>query len=286
MPFEQVSNDLASKKGTGLGLTITNNILQLMDSKIQVKSTLGKGSTFWFELNLPSVDSGNACTPTSSLSTPIGFRGKPRKILIVDDVPANIQLLSSYLKPIGFEIAEAENGKKGLALARSLKPDVILVDLLMPVMNGIEMASQVKADSQLKDIIIFAVSANIQFLDSINQFERKFFTAFVSKPIDLSQLSNLLETHLQLEWIRAETNEININNAGKSLVIPPAEIIEEFLDICNIGDLSQAIETAKLLKQSNEQYALFARRIEKLAANFEQNKLLKFLESIKSKKPL
>ena len=283
LPFEQVSNDLASKKGTGLGLTITDNILQLMESKIEVKSTLGKGSVFWFELNLPTVDSDIVCVPVSQLSPPIGFQGEPRKILIVDDVPANIQVLSGWLTPLGFEIAEAENGEEGLAIASSWQPDIILVDLVMPVMNGIEMTSRVRKDLQLRDIIMFAVSANVQFLDSINQFERELFDAFVSKPIDLSELLNLLGTHLQLEWIQAKTDRTKTETASESLVVPPAEIVEELLNLSNLGDLNQVIETVTLLEQSDDRYSLFIKRTKQLAANFEQNKLLRFLESIKSK---
>ena len=283
LPFEQVSNDLAGKKGTGLGLTITDNILQLMDSEIQVESTLGKGSIFWFDLNLPSIDSDIVCIPVSRLSPPLGFQGESRRILIVDDVPANIKVLSSWLKPLGFEIAEAENGEEGLALARSFKPDVVLVDLIMPVMNGIEMASKVRKDPQLRGIIIFAVSANIQFSGSISQFERELFTAFVSKPIDLSQLLNLLGTYLQLEWIRAETNKINIDTSTESLVLPSAEIIEELFALSNIGDLKQVIETITLLEREDDRYSLFTQRVKQLAANFEQNKLLKFLESVRLK---
>ena len=283
LPFEQVSNDLAGKKGTGLGLTITDNILQLMDSKIQVKSTLGKGSIFWFDLNLSSVDSDIVCVPIAQLSPPIGFQGEPRKILIVDDVPANIQLLSNWLEPLGFEIAKATNGKEGLALARSFHPDAMLVDLLMPVMNGIEMASKVRKDSQLRDIIMFAVSAHAQFSDWIKS-ERELFTAFLSKPVDLNQLLNLLETYLKLEWIRTETNETaNVDNSTEALVIPSAEIIEELFHLSELGDLNQVITEATLLKQSDEQYSLFAQRIEQLAVNFEQNRLLRFLDSLITK---
>ena len=282
LPFEQVSNDLAGKQGTGLGLTISNNILQLMDSKIQVKSTAGQGSIFWFDLHLPRIETDIVCTPIGSISTPVGFQGRARKILIVDDVPANIQVLSGYLKPIGFEIAEATNGQEGLAVARSFKPDAMLLDLVMPVMNGIDMATKVREDIQLKETIIFAVSANVQFSDGI-KLDRQLFNTFVSKPIDLSQLLNLLGTHLKLEWIMADTNTANPDNSPESLVIPPAEIIEELLNLAKLGDINQIIQQTSLLEQSDQKYALFTQQIQQLAVNFEQNNLLTLLEDLKVK---
>ncbi|MGK7936451.1 MAG: PAS domain S-box protein [Xenococcaceae cyanobacterium] len=282
LPFEQISNNLANKKGTGLGLTITDNILQLMDSKIQVKSTLGTGSVFCFELDLPSVDSEIVCAPLFQMFTPIGFRGERRKILIVDDVPANIHLLSSLLKPLGFEIAEAKNGQEGLEIARSFKPDAMLIDLVMPVMNGIEMANKVREDRQLRGIIMIAISANVKFSDGL-KFDRELFTTFLSKPIDLNQLLNLLGDYLQLEWIENENNENNIETSTESLVLPPIEIIEELLNLSKLGDMNEIITKTTLLKQSDEQYSYFAQRVEQLASNYEQNNLLKLLENFQLK---
>ncbi|MDJ0633408.1 MAG: PAS domain S-box protein [Xenococcaceae cyanobacterium MO_188.B29] len=282
LPFEQVSNDLTNQKGTGLGLTITDNILQLMDSKIQIESTLGKGSIFCFDLDLPSINSDLVCDPMSPATTPIGFRGEQRKILVVDDIPANIHLLSSWLKPLGFEIAEAKNGEEGLEIARSFQPDAILVDLMMPVMNGIEMASKVRQEQTLKDIIMIAVSANVQFSDCI-KFDRELFTTFLSKPIDLTQLLNLLEDYLQLEWIENENNQNNIDTSTESLVFPPIEIIEELFNLSKLGDMNGLIQKTNLLEQSDKQYSLFAQRIEQLASNYEQNNLLKLLENLKLK---
>ena len=282
LPFEQVSNNLANKKGTGLGLTITDNILQLMDSKIRLESTLGKGSIFYFDLDLPSIDSDIVRAPLSQLSIPIGFSGERRKILVVDDIPANLHLLSSWLKPLGFEIAEAKNGEEGLEITRSFQPDAILVDLMMPVMNGIEMASKVRQEPQLKDIIMIAVSANVQFSDCI-KFDRELFTNFLSKPIDLNQLLNLLGDYLQLEWIEAENNKNKIDTSTESLVFPSIEIIEELLNLSKLGDMNELIQQTTLLEQSDKQYSLFVQRIEQLASNYEQNNLLKLLENLKLK---
>ena len=281
LPFEQVNDSQVTQEGTGLGLAISINLVQLMGGQIQIKSTHGKGSVFWFDVELPGSDSPTVSPPIKHQSQPVGFRGRSRKILVVDDISDNRYLIASWLTPLGFEIVEAENGQQGLTQAQVIEPDAILLDLVMPVMNGVEMATRVRQDSQLKEVTIIAISANAQFERDI-QSTRELFDAFLSKPVDLTQLLDLLATHLQLEWTTAETGEQHqtpANNLTESLVAPSSEELRKLLQLANIGDINQLLEEAESLEEIDEQYSLFFQQLKQLAMSFEQEKLLKFIEN-------
>ena len=277
LPFEQLSNNARAREGTGLGLTISSNLVQLMDSQIQIKSTLGQGSTFWFDLDLPAVDSTTACVTLENQYRFIGYEGRRRKILVVDDNTDNCQVLVNWLKPLGFELSEAENGRQGLAIARSFQPDLILLDLVMPIMDGVSMATKIRQDSQLKEVLIFAISANAKFTESINS-HHNLFDAFLSKPVDLNQLLDMLEASLELEWITAESTETNLNISTPSQLIPDREQLEELLELAKIGDILQVIAQVESLEKLNERYSLFTRQVKQLANNFQLQKLVALFE--------
>ncbi len=116
-----------------MGLTISQEIVQLMGSKIQIASQVDQGSKFWFDLELLAVEIDLLPSlPEFICQVPRRLR-VPRKILVVDDSYDNRALLLNYLQPFGFEVAEANNGEVGLAMAQTFQPDAILADLLMPI---------------------------------------------------------------------------------------------------------------------------------------------------------
>ncbi|VEP12505.1 Protein-glutamate methylesterase (modular protein) [Hyella patelloides LEGE 07179] len=164
-PFGQVDQSHNNSEGTGLGLSICQNILQLMGSQLHLESKVGQGSRFWFDLDRKEVF-------TCSLPNSREFDGqagqtlvKPCKVLVVDDNADNRMLLVQYLQPLGFTIEEAENGQIGLAIALEFQPDVILVDLLMPVMDGKEMSDRIRQSLDLKVILETATQEIRTLLD-------------------------------------------------------------------------------------------------------------------------
>ncbi|MEQ8958828.1 MAG: PAS domain S-box protein, partial [Coleofasciculus sp. C2-GNP5-27] len=160
LPFEQVKDSSRHHEGTGLGLAITQKLITLMESQIRVESHPGIGSKFWFEVELPDVSTSAKFIPAKPTETIVGYAGNQRKILIVDDRWENCAVLRSVLEPIGFDIQEAANGQEGLDKAREWQPDLILVDIVMPVMNGHQMTQQLRQHPEFKTIPIIAVSAN------------------------------------------------------------------------------------------------------------------------------
>ena len=277
LPFEQVHEAQSDREGTGLGLTISQKLIQLMGSHIQVTSTVGEGSIFWFDLDLPEGDPANVSTTNlQSAIEPTGFHGRARKILIVDDLADNRQLLIQYLQPLGFELAEAENGKQGLAIAENFKPDVILLDMLMPEMDGLEMLKQLRQHPQLKNIMVIFVSANSQFAEQLKTSQLQ-FEDFLSKPVDFNQLLQSLQTHLHLQCLFPESVQ---ESDSVSLVAPPQETLTKLWDLAKMGDMGELEEQINSLEQLDSQYLPFVNKARKLVESFNQNQLIKFLEYI------
>jgi hypothetical protein len=123
-PFEQVAEARRREGGTGLGLAISQQLLHLMGGTIEVRSRLGGGSLFWFDLELPVAEH----RPAASAVAPgivRGYEGRRRKVLIVDDVPQNRAMLMDAPRPLGFDVFDAGNGQECLDRIASIRPDLL-----------------------------------------------------------------------------------------------------------------------------------------------------------------
>jgi signal transduction histidine kinase/ActR/RegA family two-component response regulator len=200
--FEQVGAEKYKREGTGLGLAISQRLVEAMGGQLQVRSELGRGTVFWFELWLPVVVLNIAVNSVDdAFPDIIGYLGPRRKILVVDDNFYNRSVLITILEPLGFELITAEDGKIALEKALTFRPDVILTDLVMPIMTGFELVKQVRNVPELQQVVIIAVSASmLDMSQSPNMLNG--CNAFLSKPIEIDKLLALLETHLNLTWER------------------------------------------------------------------------------------
>lgn len=203
-PFEQFGDIQSTTTGTGLGLSLTKQLIALMNSKIKVKSKLNAGSTFWFDLVLPVLEVYKPI-PKIKIAEIIGYEGERRKLLIVDDKKTNRDLLIRILEPIGFEIDIAGNGQEMLSRVLEAKPDLILLDLFMPGKTGFTAAKELHRIPQLKTLPIIVVSAS-----SIAQEMKDYLgcNAYLTKPIEEEKLLQFLQECLNLEWIRANVTQV------------------------------------------------------------------------------
>ena len=203
-PFKQIGAPKGQTVGTGLGLAISRQLVELMGGQLKVKSELDKGSTFWFELAFPVVEVV-AQAHQKSAAQVVGYKGKRRKLLVVDDQPEHREFLLNLLESLDFEVVTAENGKQGLTTASEILPDLILTDLFMSLISGFGMVQELRQRAEFKDVPIIAISAST-FKGVEKKSQGAGCDAFARKPIDEKQLLALLEQYLQLEWIYEEVS--------------------------------------------------------------------------------
>jgi CheY-like chemotaxis protein len=196
-PFEQLADPSRRRGGSGLGLAISRQLVRLMGSDIEVASEPGQGSRFWFDLRLPIAQ------PAPTQQRPrlfTGYEGPRKKILIVDDIIENRQVLAGLLRPLDFVLFEAEDGRQGLERALALNPDAVLMDNVMPVMDGLEATRQMRQVAALREVPIIAISASAGRKDEEAAYAAG-ANAFLSKPFRTDDLLALLERHLGVRFV-------------------------------------------------------------------------------------
>ncbi|WP_414620618.1 PAS domain S-box protein [Calothrix sp. CCY 0018] len=294
LPFHQLTQDDSINEGSGLGLTISQEIVNLMGGEIIVDSTPGKGSAFYFDICVSEIENAQINTDINLEIQPIGIKGKHPKVLVIDDNKINRAVVTSYLENLGFQIDRAINGKQGLEKVESFKPDLILMDLVMPVMDGFEATQALRNNPQFKDLPIIAVSANAMFDAQLSSY-RTGCNAFLSKPIDLKLLIKSIAQFVEIEWIYpsssklpsfdrdSKPNEIAAyqdTNTLEPIVPPSEEQLTHLIHLTQIGDIEAIIEFAEHLEELDTKYLSFIKKVCGLAQSFQQHKLLKFLEDL------
>ncbi|WP_141698846.1 ATP-binding protein, partial [Candidatus Marithrix sp. Canyon 246] len=272
-PFQQVGEKPRQIQGTGLGLAISHNLVELMGGTLQVTSELGKGSSFWFDLNLPKVKDFTAIANVETRKIK-GIKSETPLILIVDDKPDNRQLLIDILAPIGFEIIEASNGVEGLTKAIEYQPKLIITDLMMPEMDGFEMTREIR--QLFSNTIIIASSARV-FEEDHQSSLKAGCNAFLPKPIKVERLFEYLQRYLSVEWIYEDVVSSTVSTAP--LILPSQEIIENLFELAMSGDVRTIKEQVANLAQQDQKFEPFATELNQFIKRFEVNKMCDFLES-------
>src|SRR5205085_3972496 len=161
-------------------------LTRLRGGELRVDSDPGRGSRFWFEIDVPVVgERGAAAHPPQGMVT--GYEGPRRTVLIADDVPANRRLLVDLMEALGFELVEADDGQALLASAQAHRPDLVITDLVMPVMDGFEAIERLRQLPGLADVPVIAVSANASGRDEAGSLAAG-ARAFLPKPIAIDRL--------------------------------------------------------------------------------------------------
>jgi signal transduction histidine kinase len=195
-PFEQVGALPMRRAGAGLGLAISQQLVRLMHGEIRVDSTPGAGSTFRFDISVPCLPRAEA---HGGPEVPAGYEGHPRTVLLADDVARNRALLRDILLPLGFRVHEAVDGREAVDLARRVVPDLVLIDAVMPVVDGVAAIAAMRSIPPLAGTPIVAISASAQAADRERCLEAG-ADAFLAKPVDVPALLDEVRRLLRLQW--------------------------------------------------------------------------------------
>ncbi|WP_020208380.1 hybrid sensor histidine kinase/response regulator [Gilvimarinus chinensis] len=194
-PFERVKRPGSTASGTGLGLTITRLLTDIMGGDLSLQSRVGRGSEFKLALMLSSTSPVHY--PRQSNREIQGYQGAPRSLLVVDDEASHRELIYAALTPLGFIVNTLDNSLKGVATAQQLQPDLIMLDISMPAMSGWELAAQLRQAEIDCPIVMVSADARESHPDLPDPPHHN---AYVVKPVKLSTLLEKVGNLLQLEW--------------------------------------------------------------------------------------
>ncbi len=272
-PFNRLGQEAKGEEGTGIGLVVAKQLIELMGGIIGVESTVGVGSVFWFELMTAAepqlaIVSGK---PQAPAQTRISNGERVRSLLYVEDNPANLGLVEQILaRRPDLRLLSAATGKLGIELARTNRPDVILMDINLPDISGIEALGILRKDPATAHIPVVAISANAMPHD-IEKGRLAGFFRYLTKPIKVNEFLDTLNTALA---VPCERNELS----REALACLPSALVTQLREATLAADLDRIME---LLQQAEACDRDLADRLRALASCFAYQSLLELLAPAK-----
>lgn len=280
-PFEQAGNSRRHIEGTGLGLAISKKIVEFMGSTIEVQSEVNVGSIFQFDVNLPVADEWVKTSQADNYGQIIGIKDRQPKVLVVDDKWENRSVIAHLLSPIGFEVAEANNGQEGWLKIQEFQPDLIITDLLMPELDGFQLIKRIRESKPCQNIVIIVSSASVFETDQHRSLEVG-GNEFIAKPVQAIELFQKLQKHLHLEWLYEKQERVNqpeLESPDVELVPPPIAEMEILYELAMKGNFRGINKQAGLIAEMDERYLPFAQKLQKLARDFQDQEILALIQS-------
>jgi CheY-like chemotaxis protein len=197
-PFNRLGRERSTEEGTGIGLVMSKRLVELMGGAIGVESTVGSGSVFWFELNAAAAQPTEVAETelTGIALAQIEHTAPVRTVLYVEDNPANLMLVEQLVaRRPELRLLTAREGNLGIELARSKQPEVILMDINLPGISGIEALKILREDAATAHIPVIAISANAMPRDIEKGLVAGFFR-YLTKPIKVNEFMDALEVAL------------------------------------------------------------------------------------------
>jgi len=207
-PFNRLGRERTGEEGTGIGLVMSKRLVELMGGHIGVESTVGLGSVFWFELNATvEPQLAEQDEPLATAAAELPRRGPLRTLLYVEDNPANLKLIEQLIaRRPDIRLLSARDGNLGIDLARAHRPDVILMDINLPGISGIQALKILREDPETMHIPVIALSANAMPRDIEKGLDAGFFR-YLTKPIKVNEFMATLGVALEFaahEAVRSE----------------------------------------------------------------------------------
>jgi CheY-like chemotaxis protein len=284
-----------SSEGTGLGLAISQKFVQIMGGKITIDSQLGQGSRFWFDIPVGRVATISPAPKAATTQTIVGLApNQPTyRILIAEDHPTNRLLLSKMLSLEGFELKEAVNGEEAIALWQEWQPDLILMDMQMPVLNGLEATQRIKSTTQTQAPPIIALTAS-----AFDEQQQACFAAgcddFIRKPFQYQELFSKIGQCLGVKY-RYQEDDSGATVAGqtndKTMLTPATEqtLFSEIATMPNdfLKQLYRAalegndLQINQLIQQIPSEQGELKATIVQFTENFQFDQIIKLIQEAK-----
>ena len=275
-PFKQLTKHIQSEEGTGLGLAIVSRLAKMMDGTVTVSSTAGEGSVFTLNVALPATDT--VPPGPHSASTITGYTGRVQSVLVVDDKDQNRSVLRGMLEPLGFVIREASDGKLAIEAMQHEKPDIVLMDLVMPNMDGFSAIAAIRSDPNNAETPVVAISASVA--TSVRQeCLRLGFSDFIPKPFRETDMLTIVGRLLNLEWIHRREAAPEQTEGG-AIRRPSADELNALQEQVQSGNVRGIVDAADDLAGWNEEYREFSRIVAGMAQAFEIDRLVEFLRKV------
>ncbi len=285
-PFVQLEEGKRLQQGTGLGLAISLQQVELLGGKIQVTSEEGQGSTFSFTIPVsPGIVPENFTANGRVSRLAPGQQapdGGPFRLLIVEDVEVNRRFLVNLLSSIGFELREAVNGQEAMEIWESWKPQLIFLDLRMPVMDGLEVLRRIKATPQGQQTVIVILTANA-FDEDRAAVLALGGDAFIRKPVRESQIILALQTHLgvQFETMPVSASADELEKLSQSNSQDAASLPENWQEKMRQAVIAaDVIEMQSLIKEIEETSPTLSKKLAQLVYNFDYERITTVIDSL------
>ena len=239
--MQKEGQDINKYGGTGLGLTISKQLIELMGGKIKLKSKEGAGTTFTIYLNDVKIAEAVDVEYKEDIETFDSIDLSNVSILVVDDSKANRSLILEFLEPSNAIVYEAGNGQEAYEKATKILPDIIFLDIRMPVMNGLETAKALKDNDDTASIPLVAFTASISF-SSANKYKKSGFADVLLKPVQINDLYSVLTQYIRFEKVQSAT-----------VIQSNSQLVKESFEGIRIENLSNAlVELGELNSKWNE----------------------------------
>lgn len=285
-PFERVRRPGSTATGTGLGLTITRLLSEIMGGDIAVSSEIGKGSTFKASLMLASINKPHTEFISAPVQTIYGYQGATRRLMLVDDEASHRQLMRAMLEPLGFSIIELDNPLLALdCLAQEIDhdncPDLIMLDVSMPGLNGWQLAKQLRDAGFHSPIIMVSADASEgkDLPRHDNTEAAPLHDAYVIKPVRINLLLDHLGRLLNLVW-RYEKQELIPEeiNLIEAYELPAEHHLDDLAHLAAIGHKKGLQTKIQELEKSAGAHPAFIQELKKLTGNFQFEKILALVD--------
>jgi signal transduction histidine kinase/CheY-like chemotaxis protein len=285
--FVQTQTGKQTQEGTGLGLPISRKFVQLMGGEMSVRSQVGKGTTFTFDIQVSAVEAKDiAAKQPTRRAIALESKQQSYRLLIVDDKSDNRQLLVELLTPLGFELRQASNGQEAIAIWQDWEPHLIWMDLRMPVMDGYEATQRIKSTALGQTTIIIALTATTLAEERVAALEIG-CDDYICKPFRESEVFEAIAKHIGVRYVYDEqtsfqdsTNNDALVLTCEALAVLPEDWLISFHQATIEGDLDLMLT---LIAQIHAQNEPLANALANLADNLHFEELLALTQTKASK---